>query len=83
MAKNVIIKLDSLGIQRLLNSPEIRDELAEVGGKLANSAGPQYIVEQWYERKVAVVNVLDPEDGAIGREAASGNLARAVQGMSK
>jgi hypothetical protein len=83
LVRNVIIKLDSLGIQRLLNSDDIRAELANVGGQLATKAGPQYVVEQWYERKVAVVNVVDPEQGAIGREAASGNLARAVQGMIK
>lgn len=77
MAKTKV-KLDSLGIQRLLNSSEVRDELESVGSGIAASAGPEYVTEQWYERKVAVVNVKDPTPGALSREAKTGNLARAI-----
>lgn len=77
MAKTKI-KLDSLGIQKLLNSSEVRDELQSVGSGIAASAGPEYVTEQWYERKISVVNVKDPTPGALAREARTGNLARAV-----
>lgn len=78
------VKLDSLGMQRLLNDKGVREELERVGNQLANSAGgADYDVQQWYERKVAVVNVRDLRKGAIGIEAAEGNLARAVTRMTK
>jgi hypothetical protein len=70
--------LDTLGIQRLLNDSGVKSMLMSEGNKIAASAGPDFVAEEWRERKVAVVNVLDPTPGALGREARDGNLARAV-----
>lgn len=82
MAKTKVT-LDKLGMQRLLNDDGVRAELADQGERLAKAAGGTYEVQQWYERKVAVVNVRDTRKGAMAIEAETGNLARAVTGMMK
>lgn len=75
--------MDRLGMQKLLNDPGVIEELETQGQRVADAAGQDYDIQNWYERKVAVVNVRDTREGAIGIEAAQGNLARAISKLSK
>lgn len=78
-----VIKLDTAGVAELLKSGEIESVLHNVGRKIAAEAGPEYETRRWTERKRAAVNVADFTEGAFRREAATGNLAKAVKRVKK
>lgn len=72
--------MDKAGMKELLHAPEIRERLTDAAEAVAAAAGPNFEVQQWDRPARAVVNVIDPTPGALFREAATGKLARAVEG---
>ena len=86
MAKaRISLKLDKAGISNLLHSQEMLDATVEVGEMVASRAGIGYEVVPQPARRAsrAMSNVIDPEPGALSREAQTGNLARAVSSMTE
>lgn len=75
---NVKVKLDKDGLRELLKSEPIKKELRKAGEEVNTLAGGGYDVDDWERPSRAVVNVADRREGAMFREAAEGNLARAV-----
>jgi hypothetical protein len=81
MAKaRVGIRLDKPGIGQLLKSSEMAATVTSVAEDLASAAGSDYsVVTDTDRRKTRVIAmVVDYGSRALGREAATGNLARAV-----
>ena len=72
------IKLSKKGIRELMRTAEVADEVQKVAEEVARAAGPEFEARRWMRKTKAVSNVVDPRDGALQREAAQGNLARAV-----
>lgn len=77
MAK-VKVTLDKDGITEFMRSDDILSVLMEVAETVANNAGPDYKAVEWTRPSRAVANVIDEREDAMFREAAEGNLARAV-----
>lgn len=80
MAKQVWVNLDTTAVGELLNSSEMMGELMDVGNAVAAKAGSGYEAREWDGRNRAAVNVVDTKPGGLGREAKTGNLARAISG---
>lgn len=81
MAKaRVSVRLDRPGIGQILKSGDLADVLASVAEDVAATAGSGYEVTVEYDRRKSrvIAHVVDPSDRAMGREIATGNLARAV-----
>jgi hypothetical protein len=73
----VEVKLDKAEVGNLLKSPEVYKFLEDLGNQVAaNGDGLQ--VQKGSRSSRAVVNVIDPSEGARFREAQTGNLARAL-----
>lgn len=86
MAKaRVYLKLDRNGWNQILESDGMLAATVAAGQEIANRAGDGYIVVPEPEQRStrASANVIDPEPGAMGREAATGNLARAVSSLTE
>lgn len=81
MAKSkVFTKLDRFGIDGILKSSQMAAVLKDVADGVADAAGAGYEVRIERDRRKSrvIAHVLDPSDRAMGREIATGNLARAV-----
>jgi hypothetical protein len=84
MAKaRIQVKLDSPEVRALLKGSSVSSYLLGLGNQLADAAGSEYQVSSGQRSSRAVVNVYDPNEGAMFREAATGNLARALGRVSK
>lgn len=79
MAKaRVSLKLDRSGIAEIMKSSELGIVLNDVANDVAGTAGSDYeVVVDTDRRKSRVISMVLDKLG-YGREAASGNLARAV-----
>lgn len=81
MAKaRVGLKLDRAGIGQIMKSSELAGALEEIAQGVASAAGDGYEVTVETERRKSrvIAHVIDPSPRAMGREMATGNLARAV-----
>lgn len=86
MAKaRVGIKMDKLGVAQILKSQGLLDAAAGAAESLANTAGSGYEVVRDRDRRKSrvIAMVLNTRDGAMGIEAKTGNLARAVTSMTQ
>jgi hypothetical protein len=84
MAKaRIQVKLDSAEVRNLLKGSDVSGYLMGLGQEVANAAGADYQVSQGQRTSRAVVNVFDPSEGAMFREAATGQLARALGSVSR
>jgi hypothetical protein len=81
----ILVKLDSPEIRELLKSNDVADYLLELGNKVADKAGPDYLaaVDREARKSRVVVNVLDPRPEARFVEMKTGRLARALGETSK
>ncbi len=77
------IKLDKAGIIALMHEPGIENAVDEAADVVAQSAGNGYESQKWMCRTKYVANVVDTRSGALFREAATGNLARAISRLEK
>jgi hypothetical protein len=84
-ARMLGLKLDRNGWKDILQSGAMLDACMEAGKDVAARAGDGYTVIPEPEQRStrASANVIDPMPGAIGREAATGNLARAVSSLTE
>lgn len=81
----VAIRLDRNGWSDILKSDGMLDACVSAGNEVAQNAGPGYVVIPMPAQRTtrASANVIDPQPGAFGREAATGNLARAISSMTE
>lgn len=84
-ARVSLMRLDRAGVRALMQSDSMLNACMEAGEAIAARAGDGYIVEPAPDQRTtrASANVLDPSPRAMGREAATGNLARAVSSMTE
>lgn len=86
MAKaRVSLRLDRSGVGQVMTSEALLGICVDVGTELASRAGSGYVVTPEPDRRTSRASsiVADPGDRAMGREAALGNLARAVSSMEE
>lgn len=81
MVSAVKIILSKTGIDEFLHEQGIVDELLNQADRINAEAGGDYEIQVWDRPTKTVVNVLDPGVDAMGLEAQSGNLARAVSNL--
>lgn len=82
MAK-IRVELDRVEVGKILKGEGITELLLDIGNDVANKAGDGYEAQVGSRKTRAVVNVIDPREGAFFREASTGNLARALGGTSR
>ncbi|MGO3649352.1 hypothetical protein [Agrococcus casei] len=76
--KDVRIKLNSSGIVRLLQSPEVSRELEARGTRIATAAGNKHDVNATVNRDRAVVFVTTKDTAARKAEAEQRRLSKAI-----
>jgi hypothetical protein len=82
MMANVRVVLNRKNVSsEILKSDEMERECRKVADQIRARAGSGYEVTSGKHRLRAFANVGDPTDGAIQREASTGNLARALSSM--
>lgn len=81
----VFLRLDKSGWEEILKSSGMLEACVSAGEEIAAKAGDGYdVIPMPAQRSTrASANVIDGQPGAFGREAATGNLARAVSSMTE
>jgi hypothetical protein len=79
MAKVRIDLVERQVRDQLLKSAAVEAEVVRVAREVAARAGSGFVVETAQLGTRVVARVFDPSDGARWREAATGDLARAVR----
>ena len=80
----VEVKLDQKAVQRqILKNADIAKHLRGIAERIASAAGPGFVVQPEVGRTRARAVVIDPDPRSLFREAETGNLRRAVQGVRR
>jgi len=80
----VEIKLDQKAVRtEILQNPDVAKHLRRIADQVAAAAGPGFVVEPEMGRNRARMKVVDPDPRSLFREAETGNLRRAVQGVRR
>jgi hypothetical protein len=80
VAKRIGVRVDFDAISKILNSSEMATVLKSLADSIAQTAGSGYEVEVAESRRKSriISMVKDVSPNGLGREIATGNLARAV-----
>lgn len=78
------VKLIKKGFDQIAASPEMMEALWNAAGDRMAAVGmdSRYKRQRWYERKRAVVNVVDKSPQALNREAKTGKFNRFANSSS-
>lgn len=83
MAKSVWVQLDSAGVRQVLKSPGLTALLQEIADDVNSAGGGVYEARTRVRETRVIGEVLDNRDAARYREAATGDLARALGSVKK
>lgn len=83
MAKNVWVQLDSAGVREVLKAPALVALLQGIADDVNSAGGGVYEARTRFRETRVIGEVLDNRDGARYREAATGDLARALGSVKK
>lgn len=83
MAKNVWVDLDSAGVREVLKAPALEALLLEIANDVNSAGGGVYEARTRFRETRVIGEVLDTRDAARYREAATGDLARALGSVKK
>lgn len=82
MAK-VWVELDRAGVGNILKSSELASLLLEIADDVNSAAGNKYETRTRQRSTRVISEVLDNRSGAIYRESATGDMARALGSVKK
>lgn len=79
----VWVQLNSAEVRKILKGPGTTQLLKDLGEQVVQAGGSDYEVQEGSRQNRAVVNVIDPREGAMFRESQTGRLARALGSVSR
>ena len=83
MAKNGWVELDSAGVQEVLKAPALQSLLQGLADDVNSAGGGIYETRTRDRGQRLVGEVLDTREAARYKEAATGNLAKALGSVQK